>query len=168
MFSHYAGNNYEAVKTQRVNVNINAASATAQSRYYFPDIPELNKVKIVAIACHIRPGEELDGDLNGTAINGYPYWGSFADPTPLYSMLNMVNENGEKVVENFPCFALFNSADTSTKVTPPNGSFTYGQYTGKVFPITGRFLIRECYLYVPNSASAPNNNVTASFTFYHL
>lgn len=178
MFKHYAGNNYQATKTQRVDVNINAAGTLSQSRYYFPDLPELNKQYVVGISAHIRYGQTedtfADGDINGSAPNGYQYWGSFdsltpSDITPLYTMLNMINSNKEKVIENFPCYQLFN-AQYPNRHTPPQQNVTtnWGQFTGRIMPITGYFLIRECYLYVPNSASTPNNNVTASFTFYHL
>lgn len=171
MFLHLNGNNYEAVKTQRVNINIDALNRPVESRYYLPDIPELNKKKIVGIACHVRynsnPLNLHDGDVNGVAENGFTYWGG-GDNTPLYSFLNMIDVNKNKVIENFPCYTLFNAADVTGKANPPKTVYVRGQYTGKIIPITGYFLIRDCYLFIPNVAIAENNNVTATFTFFHL
>jgi len=156
---HQIGNNYQAVKTKRVNVEITANSTNNNPRFYFPDIPELNNVQIVGIEAHMaRPLGLLFGDLHYNLV-GNNFW---TVPLIQFSYINLVNIDNELVIQNFPCLQLFNPTAIN-----PNQAITSVQKSGKIIPIYSRLLLRQCYIYIA-TAIPTNTTATATFTFYHL
>jgi len=153
---HAAGNNYRAVRQRRVNVNFQLQSNSRQPRWYFPDIPDLNDKLIVGIEAHCADGfEELDFDIQVTvAPNGFTYWTAY---DARFCFVNLIDNNKAQIIQNFPGYMFYN-AETSGN--------TFGTKTGKIMPVFAYLLIRECFLFFPDSYT-PNRDKTASFTFYH-
>lgn len=156
--NHQDGNNYQAVKTKRVNVTLNAATNNINPRFYFPDIPELNDVQIVGIEAHMtRPVGLLFGDLFYTSTSTN-FW---TVPLIQYSFINLVNNNNELIIQNFPAIGLFNVTALN-----PNVQIASVQKSGKIFPIYSKLNLRQCYIYIANFIAT--ETAIASFTFYHL
>lgn len=160
---HFPGNNYETLRQRRVNVNVAVGTNSNQARWYFPDIPDLTGKLIVGIEANCAAGggeTELDGDIGAGTIapNGYTYW---TGNQARYCFLNLSNTKKEQISQQFPAYMFFNAADSGA---------TWGTKTGKIMPVFATLILRECFIFVPNSTIFPvgtADDFTASFTFFH-
>lgn len=161
IFNHQDGNNYQSVKTKRVNVSIDAQANTTNARWYFPDIPELNDVQIVGIQAHVTGFTfSSDPDIQSTTQN---FWSVIRGTSTIYyCFLNLVNTQNELVIQNFPCTTLANRIAPKFNNLIPNSSLS-----GKIIPIYQKLNLRQCFIYA-NPQLTPNQNTVATFTFFHL
>jgi len=161
MLKSQLGNNIESVKTKRVNVAINAQANTTNSRWYFPEIPELNDVQIVWIQSHLAGFTFSDEpDIQSTVTN---FWSTVRGVSTIYyCFLNLVNTQNELVIQNFPCTTLAN------RIAPKfNNLIGNTSLSGKIIPIYQKLNLRQCFIYA-NPQLTPNQNTVATFTFFHL
>jgi hypothetical protein len=75
--------------------------------------------------------------------------------------VNLVNNNNDLIVQNFPAISLFNVTARNANQDIPSV-----QKSGKIIPIYAKLNLRQCYIYIANFTS--NDTAIASFTFYHL
>ena len=160
---HFPGNNYETLRQRRVDVTVAVGTNANQARWYFPDIPDLTNKQIVGIEANCATGtgeSELDGDLayNTNPPNGPDYWNG---NQARYCFVNLASTKKEQLYSQFPAYMFFNAQDSGS---------TWGTKTGKIMPVFAKLILRECYIYVPNSTIFPvgtADDFTASFTFFH-
>lgn len=155
---HEDGNNYQATRQRRVNVDCYLKSNASQPRWYFPDIPDLTNKLIVGIEIHVQAGdEESDEDLNDQkSPSGLNYWTGF---DARLCFVNLVNTEKALICQNFPAYQFYNAKTSNA---------TFGTKTGKIIPVFAYLLFRECFLFYPDSDLGLPKDFTATFTFFHL
>jgi hypothetical protein len=159
-YSHQDGNNYQSVKTKRVNVTLTISANNP--RYYFPDIPELNDVEIVGIQAHYGDNGLLYGDIHFNVGDPNTPW---AILTGVNCFLNLINTKNELIVSNFPLLTFYNP--TELDINNVNNILN-DNMSGKIIPINSKLLLRQCYIYVNTTLFGTSPDCVATFTFFHL
>lgn len=155
------GNNREAVKIKRFSVPIQFETGVLNyARYYLPELPEINKGKVVGIQAHLRL-ENLTqpsyvpvpttnpGTGSGTGVN----WGTLYGKI---STLNLVNDEDRLVIENFPLIQLsgFNATDPNVQ---------------KIMPFDLKVNTKKSYIYFfPQSAAVISSLFYVNLTFFYV
>lgn len=153
-------------KTFRTTVQMFREATTgtnAFGRYYFDDIRELYGKNIV--------GFNVDaGNLNvlypsnlppldkTTFVNGQPLYVAELQLTLQYFYLNLYNDQGELILDNFPCGAATNYNNNYS--IPP-------RYSKKnILPLDTKIDIRKSYIF-GNFAAIGIDNLGISVNFYY-
>lgn len=155
---HADGSNYQAIRQRRVNVDCYLKSNNSQPRWYFPDIPDLTDKLTVGIEVHVQAGdEESDEDINDQkSPSGLDYWSGYE---ARLCFVNLINTKKALICQNFPAYQFYNAKQSGA---------TFGTKTGKIMPVFAYLLFRECFLFYPDSKNGLPQDITATFTFFHL
>lgn len=147
-----AGNNIEALQILRVTFPFfseDTLEASAGTKYYFPEFPQIDKRTIVGIECHAgggagkedlyRPGVKLTGSTVQELQN---------------ILFVFKNHKGDTIFENVPAISLF-------------GKFTFtGSPKQKIMPFLGRIKTKNCYAYIPANTGITFKEIYLTLTFY--
>lgn len=177
------GNNRECIKAIRVNIQLyeqNANNDQPNTRYYFPEVPELNGKTIVGIKLNAGtdittdPVGNLDAlfDLPDTLLteNTQGILQEVAGPRGItstyqidvdkYLFLTVYNDKHEQVLSNYPVHDL-----AGYNYQP--GSIDYS-IMGRIRPFETKINIKECFVFSSGVLSTicvyP---LIAAFTFYY-
>lgn len=175
------GNNLEAVKAIRINVPLyytDSFNDQPNSRYYFPETPELNGKTIVGI--RLNAGTDILIDPYGNAQSEFDlpettisesttgalqeYVGprgvasTYGINVDTYLFLTLYNDKQEQVICNYPCHDLASYSS----------SLNYEQM-GKIRPFNTKINIRESFVFSSKILSTIcSYSPVASFTFYYI
>ena len=159
---HQEGNNYEAVKAQRITVNLfdENFSSAIYGRYYFNEYPQLKGKTIVGVKANLNPdiGEPTDFNLNLIATENTAgkllYYVDTAIATSLF--INFYNDKNELVYQNMPVCRLANTMDN-----------IFALHEGNIMPINSKMNIKNSYVFTTEQIN-PATLLTLSLTFYYL
>jgi hypothetical protein len=150
------GNNIQAVKMYRmvVPLNINGTTASAGTKFYFPETPALEQKNIVGIEGHVAPnaGLSLQGDLE-TAIGGTNVNQFLAS----FLFMTIFDQDGSEKFYNIPfrSICLFDTTLTTTDKK-------------RVYPYIGKIKTRKSFItFPPNLPATITGNFIATLTFYY-
>jgi hypothetical protein len=158
------GNNREAVKIKRISMPIKFETGTVNySRYYLPELPEVNKGKVVGIQTHIvesvPPGaqnsyETVPYTNEGNGSNIGLNWVTFLSK---YTTLNLINNDDLLIIENFPLIQL--SGYTSN----------INQTVQKIIPFDIKINTKKSYIYFfPPSVAGTTTTFYINLTFFYV
>lgn len=155
------GNNREAVKIKRIQIPIVfETGVTNYNRFYLPEIPEINKGKVVGIQAFFCIGAAGQAKavpvpvINTTANNlGINF------PTALgkYATLNLLDSDDKLIIENFPLMQLsgFNAPSIA-------GS------TQKVIPFDIKINTRRSYIYYFRPTTTQTGTLFVNLSFFYI
>jgi hypothetical protein len=155
------GNNREAVKIKRFSIPIQFETGVLNyARYYLPELPEVNKGRVVGIQAHLRlenltqPSYITVPRTNpGSGAGTGPNWGTLYGKL---STLNLVNNEDKLVIENFPLIQL-----SGLNATDPN--------IQKIIPFDIKINSKKSYIYFfPQVAPSSTEFFYVNLTFFYV
>lgn len=177
------GNNIECVKALRVNIqlyDLDSNNDQPNTRYYFPEMPELNGKTIVGIKLNAGTDITIDPAGNADALFDLPDYlltentqgieqevagprgvtSTFQVDIDKYLFLTVYNDKHEQVLSNYPVHDL-----ASYKYS---GSTIDYSIMGRVRPFETKINLKECYVFSSGVLSSICvKPLIAAFTFYY-
>lgn len=161
------GNNREAIKFERTFISIPGSPGTViYGRYYFPELPQIDKGRIVGIQFNSLFGNIPGAKNNQLPVNNYSVFNPLAatgvgvnadaDFAALYVTLNMVNDEDRLVIDNFPVNQLY-------------GKYTNNWTKNKIIPFDIKAKMRKSYInWTDPSAVGTNLTWVFNFTIFYV
>jgi hypothetical protein len=154
------GNNREAVKIKRISIPIqDDAGISNYARYYLPELPEINKGKVVGIQSHFTIGSAGQPEYVSVPVinwNNQPGV-NFPTASGKNMTLNLVNNEDILIIENFPLLQLTGYTNTVNNDKQ------------KIVPFDIKINSKKSYIYY-FPLTAPSSTVTfyVNLTFFYV
>lgn len=160
------GNNREALKFKTVFVPVVIRTGIPVfSRNYFPELPDLNNKKIVGIQLNTKKrttqtapdqipirNPAIQDPLNGSSIGSY----NADQDICRYSTLNLVNNEDQLVIDNYPLNQLI------------AGTVNSGYKKNKIMPFDVNINIRKSYInYFFSFIPLADDTIVFNITFFY-